>query len=218
MEGHDRHALPIAELRHRHALCRELVQPSLPCQGLPRVCRSSDKYIRPRPRLPPAAHKPALARRQVHLAGRPRHTLASPAATRAIHPLHRVHEGLERFDAIENTLEVHPAAASAKRLTKQPHLLPKSAARCSYLSWPARRATLSGGLSPPHAGCSRSRGEPPQAGGGWRTARQSHARDAAHPNRQVASRGLCHAFTTSGQCPVTTGRFYSQIRPRRQKH
>ena len=33
-----------------------------------------------------------------------------------------IDEGLERLDAIENTLEVHPAVAPGKGLSKQPHL------------------------------------------------------------------------------------------------
>jgi len=33
-----------------------------------------------------------------------------------------VDEGLERLDTIENTLEMHPAVAPAKGLSKQPHL------------------------------------------------------------------------------------------------
>ncbi len=54
-----------------------------------------------------------------------------------------------------DALEVHSAVAPAKGLTKQPHLLPKSAAGCSSPSWPARRAVLPGGGTPPHARCFR---------------------------------------------------------------
>jgi hypothetical protein len=64
-----------------------------------------------------------------------------------------VDKGLERLDAVDNTLELHPAVAPAKGLTKQPHLRPKSAAGCSSLSWPARRAVFPGSGTAPHARC-----------------------------------------------------------------
>ncbi len=160
--------------------------------------------IRPRQPLRPAGQEPAVTRRQMPLAGRPRHSLHHDATGRAIDPPHRVDEehrhvperdelessgrkpvvtrtllaaaradrpavrpgldvhlqkgllprdfdqsllfvdeGLERLDAIENTLEVHPAVAPAKGLSKQPHLLPKSAAGCSFLSLPARQGGAS---------------------------------------------------------------------------
>jgi len=175
-----------------------------------------DCRIRPRQPLRPAGQEPAVAGREVPLAGRPRHLLDDNPAGRAIHPPHRVHEehrhvpqrhelkpsgckrviagpllaaaradrsavgprldvhfqeglspcdfheslllvdeGLERLDVIENTLEVHPAVAPEKGLFQQPHLVPKSAAGCSSLSWPARRAVLPGGGTPPHASCRR---------------------------------------------------------------
>ncbi len=77
-----------------------------------------------------------------------------------------VDEGHERFDTNGNILEMHPAVAPAQGLTKQPHLLPKSAAGCSFLSWPARRAALSSGGKLPHARYRReaaSRRKSPQA-------------------------------------------------------
>ena len=116
-----------------------------------------------------------------------------------------VDEGLERLDAIENTLEVHPAVAPDETRSKQPHLLPKSAAGCSSLSWPARRAVLPGGGTPPHAGSCRSSGEPPQAEGGWLTALQSPARDAAHIHRRVGIARLVSCLCNlSAQSPVKT--------------
>jgi len=53
VEGGDRHALPIAELGHRHARCREPLQPSLPCRGsvgraMSRLLRNGLKSVNPR--------------------------------------------------------------------------------------------------------------------------------------------------------------------------
>ena len=53
-------------------------------------------------------------------------------------------ERLERLDVIVNTLEMHPAVAPAKGLTKQPHLLSNSAPGCSSFShWSARQGGAS---------------------------------------------------------------------------
>ena len=53
-------------------------------------------------------------------------------------------ERLERLDVIENTSEVHPAVAPEKGLSQQSHLLPNSAAGCSFFfPWPARQCGAS---------------------------------------------------------------------------
>ena len=55
-----------------------------------------------------------------------------------------VNERLERMDVIENSLEVHPAVAPERTRSKQPHLLPNSAAGClSFSPWSARQGGAS---------------------------------------------------------------------------
>lgn len=155
-----------------------------------------DSRISPRQPLRPASQEPAIACRQVPVAGRPWHTLDRHAADRAVDPPHRVHEknrhfperhklkssgckpvisgplpataradrlavrsrldvhhegaltprdfdqplrlvdkGLEQLDAIENLLEVLPAVAPAKGLSRQPHLYRAAPHDAFFLHW-----------------------------------------------------------------------------------
>jgi len=64
----------------------------------------------------------------------------------------RVDKRLARLDAIENTLEVHPAVALGEGLSQQPHLYRMTPQDASFSSWSARRAVLPSGEPLPHAG------------------------------------------------------------------
>jgi hypothetical protein len=53
-------------------------------------------------------------------------------------------ETLLPLDAVENTLEMHPAGAPAKGLTQQPHLYRTTPQDASFSPWPARQGGASG--------------------------------------------------------------------------
>jgi len=55
----------------------------------------------------------------------------------------RVDERLVPLDAVENTLEMHPAVAPAKGLSKQPHLYRTTPQDASFSPWPARQGGAS---------------------------------------------------------------------------
>ncbi|MCY3015272.1 MAG: hypothetical protein NT171_11335, partial [Planctomycetota bacterium] len=82
---------------------------------------------------------------------------------------------LERLDAIENTLEVHPAVAPGEGLSQQPHLYRMTPQDASFSPWSARRAMLPGGEPPPHPGFAAREGT---REGGGRMARRRALVDA----------------------------------------
>jgi hypothetical protein len=64
------------------------------------------------------------------------------------------------LDAIENTLEVHPAVAPGEGLSQQPHLYRMTPQDASFSPWSAPRAMLPGGEPPPHPGVCGAGGNP----------------------------------------------------------
>ena len=62
-----------------------------------------------------------------------------------------IDEGLERLDAIENTLEVHPAVAAGKGCPSNRIFYRKVPQDAPFSPWSARRAVLPSGGTPPHA-------------------------------------------------------------------
>ena len=109
-------------------------------------------------------------------------------------------ETLVPLEAVENTLGMHPSAAPAKGLTKQPHLYRKTPQDIS-LHAPPGRAGLPGGGTSPHAGCRREtagRIRPPM--------RRYLARDRP----RLDAPGPCHTGRCRHRCPTLP-----QVGPRR---
>ena len=123
--------------------------------------------------------------------GRPlaRGSISSPktaAPLRFDQPLLFVDEGVERLDAIEKTLEVHPAVAPGEGLSQQPHLYRMTPQDASFSQCLTRRAVLPGGEPPSHAGVCTA-GRNPRSG-------RSHGK-ATHP-------GGCRSIRTETELTV----------------
>jgi hypothetical protein len=102
------------------------------------------------------------------------------------------------LDAVENTLEVHPAVAPAKGLTQQPHLYRATPQDASFSPWPARQG-----------GASRRRTAaacplPPRSSGPHQAAEKATPRLRSPTPRRVE--GLPHGETTTWLPEPLSGR------------
>jgi len=98
-----------------------------------------------------------------------------------------VDEGLERLDTIENTLEMHPAVAPAKGLSKQPHLYRVTPQDASFSPWPARQ----GGASRRRKAAARW--PVPQSGGPHQIAETATRRPISIQPSRALQREIHHA-------------------------
>ena len=104
---------------------------------------------------------------------------ARKALSHAVLKATSVSLGFVQLDLMENTLEMHSAAAPGEALLKQPQLRRKTPQDASFSLWSARRAELPRGEPPPHArfcgaggnpGGGRSHRKAPRSGG-WQSIR-----------------------------------------------